>query len=442
MKKLFAFLDRLRSNYWFLPSLMTLGGIGLSLGLVALDQRIGAAALVVPWLYSGGPEGVRTVLSTVAGSMITIGGVSFSITILALSIASTQFGARLLDNFLRDTGTQFVLGTFISTFIYCLLVLRTIRGADSGEFVPHLSVAVGILLAIGSIGVLIYFIHHVSASIHAEKVVASVAEELDRAIERILPNGRARGALNTRLRREEDIPQGFEEELRIVPDPRSGYLQQVDYVALLRLAREQDRILRVEYKPGDFVPPDRGLVSVWPGAPLEEKAGEGVTKAFVLGAHPSWSQDLEYAVNQLVAVAVRALSPGVNDPFLAMSCIDRLGAALVHLAQKSIPSSYRYDEGGKLRLVLRSFTFEGILGAAFDQIRQNAAGNVPVSIRLLETASAVGDFATSRTAREAIRRQADMIRRAGDRLIAEKNDREELRQRYDHVVKILEGDRP
>ena len=439
MKRLLAFLQRLHSTYWFLPSLMALGAVGLSLLLVSLDQRLETPARAAAWLYSGGPEGVRTLLSTVAGSMITIGGVSFSITILALSIASTQFGARLLDNFLRDTGTQVVLGTFVSTFIYCLLVLRRVRGPDSGGGVPHLSVAVGIVLAIGSIGVLIYFIHHVSASIHAEKVVASVAQELDRAIERLLPESRFRGALNTRLRREEDIPPGFEEELQMVPDPRTGYLQQVDYAALLALAAEQDRIIRVEYKPGDFVPPDRGLVAVWPGTALAEKAVEGIGRAFVLGAHPSWSQDLEYAVNQLVAVAVRALSPGINDPFLAMSCIDRLGAALIHIAQKSIPSSYRYDAEGSLRLVIRSFTFEGILDAAFNQIRQSAAGNVAVSIRLLETASAVADFAETPTGREAIRRQADMIRSAGDRLVKEEHDREVLRERYEHVVRILEG---
>ncbi|MBN1834335.1 MAG: DUF2254 domain-containing protein [Spirochaetales bacterium] len=439
MKKLIAFLDRLRSTYWFLPSLMTLGAIGLSLLMVALDQRVGGTPETAAWLYSGGPEGARTLLSTVAGSMITIGGVSFSITIVALSIASSQFGARLLDNFLRDTGTQVVLGTFVSTFIYCVLVLRTIRDSDSAGFVPHLSVAVGIALTIASIGVLVYFVHHASASIHAEKVVASVARELDRAIERLLPDSRYRGNADTRLRREEDIPEGFEEELQIVPDSRSGYLQQVDYAALLSTAVEQDCILRVEYKPGDFVPPDRGLVAVWPRKPLEEKAAEAINKGFVLGAHPSWIQDLEYAVNQLVAVAVRALSPGVNDPFLAMSCIDRLGAALVHIAQKSIPSSYRYDEAGRLRLVLRSFTFEGFLDTAFNQIRQNAAGNVAVSIRLLETASAVAGFVTTRTARQAIRRQADMIRSVGQRLIAEDLDRRELQARYQHVVKILDG---
>ncbi|MBN1838348.1 MAG: DUF2254 domain-containing protein, partial [Spirochaetales bacterium] len=216
-------------------------------------------------------------------------------------------------------------------------------------------------------------------------------------------------------------------------------LQQVDYAALLAIASEEDRILRVEYKPGDFVPPDRGLVAVWPREPLEEKRAEAINKAFVLGVHPSWSQDLEYAVNQLVAVAVRALSPGVNDPFLAMSCIDRLGAALIRTAQKSIPSSYRYDEAGRLRLVLRSFTFEGILDAAFNQIRQHAAGDVAVSIRLLETAGAVAGFATTPTAKLAIRRQADMIRSAGRRVIPEDGDRQELQQRYQHVVKILDG---
>jgi uncharacterized membrane protein len=173
---------------------------------------------------------------------------------------------------------------------------------------------------------------------------------------------------------------------------------------------------------------------------LDAESAEEVNRAFVLGAHPSWTQDLEYAVNQLVAVAVRALSPGVNDPFLAMSCIDRLGAALVHLAQKSVPSSYRYDEQGNLRLVMRSFTFEGILDAAFDQIRQNAAGNVAVSIRLLETLTAVADFAAADSSRRAIQRQAEMVYRAGERLVSEKYDREGIHRSYQNVLKTLDAD--
>ncbi len=139
------------------------------------------------WIYTRGPDGARAVLSTIAGSMITVAGVVFSVTIVALSLASNQFGPRLLRNFMRDRGNQIVLGTFVATYLYCLLVMRTVQGMDGSQFVPHLSVTVAILMAVASLGVLIYFIHHVAVSIQAPELIANVAHELHEAIDRLFP---------------------------------------------------------------------------------------------------------------------------------------------------------------------------------------------------------------------------------------------------------------
>src|SRR5690349_8302143 len=168
---------------------MACGAIALSFITVALDKTVTERWLQAhTWAYTGGAEGASLVLSTVAASMITIAGGVFSMTLVALSLASSQLGPRLLRNFMRDTATQVVLGTFISTFVYCLLVLRTIRRADEVAFVPHLSVTVGLLMAVSSLGVLIYFIHHVAVSIQADEVIARVAADLFEGIERLFPD--------------------------------------------------------------------------------------------------------------------------------------------------------------------------------------------------------------------------------------------------------------
>ena len=189
MTRLRAWWDYLRGTYWAVPSAMAAAAVGLSVAMIQLDEATTATMLERwSWVYTGGPEGARAVLSTIAASMITVAGVTFSITIVALTLASQQFGPRLLKNFLRDLGNQIVLGTFVSTYLYCLLVLRTVRGSDAEEFVPHLAVTVGVVLAILSLGVLIFFIHHVATSIQASRIIANVANDLELAIERMFPD--------------------------------------------------------------------------------------------------------------------------------------------------------------------------------------------------------------------------------------------------------------
>jgi len=434
-----TFIAKLFATYWFLPSMMAVLAATLSVLSVRLDQALEERISGLVWLYAGGPEGARTLLSTVAGSMITVAGVTFSITIVALSFASAQLGPRLLDNFLRDRGNQVVLGTFISTFLYCLLVLLSIRGSDSQIFVPEISVTFGIALALMSIGVLIYFFHHVSTSMHAEEIVATVGMELDRAVDKLLPGRTGIGMFESEPRDEQDIPPKFDEKALGVGDARSGYLQSVDFESLLALAREHDLLMRINYRPGDFIPPEKDIVDLWPPKRLDDKEYQQINQAAIIGIYPSWNQDMTYAVNQLVAIALRALSPSINDPFLAMSCIDRLGAALIRLAQKSIPPSYRYDEGGKLRLITSSFSFEGVLDRSFNQIRQAAVSDVAIMLRLLETLSTIAGVVERAEQKEALLRQGEMIRRAGDRFVAEKLDQKDILQRYRSLKQILEA---
>lgn len=431
-----------RASYWFIPSLMTVGAVLLSVAMVRVDASATGLTEQLGWIYSGGPEGARAVLSVIGGSVMGTAGVTFSITIAALSLASGQFGPRILYNFMRDTGNQVVLGTFIATFIYCLLVLRTVRGGeDVGRYVPHLSVTVGVALGLASLGVLIYFIHHVSVSIQAPNVVAAVSRDLHAHIDRIFPERVGREPGHGRERRvAEEVPAGFDERAAAVCARHNGYLQAVDMERLMELATAHDLLLRVEPRPGAFMLRGGRLVSVWPPERLDGELEGRLRDAFVLGAQRTHTQDVEFSVDQLVEVGVRALSPGINDPFTAMNCLDRLGAALCHLARRDLPSPYRLDDAGRLRVFIRSRTvFAGMVDASFDQLRQYGRESVSVTVRILETIARVLACVDGDEERAALLRQAEMTVRGARGAIPEPQDVEDVERRYREVLRAAEA---
>ena len=439
MTRLKNLLEKLRSTYWLIPTLMVAAAIGLSFTTISLDQNLEISRLL-SWTYTGGPHGARSLLSTVAGSMITVAGVIFSITMVAFSLASSQFGPRLLRNFMRDTGNQVVLGTFVATFIYCLLVLRTIRSGDAQgiTFVPNLSVSIAVLLAIASIGVLIYFIHHVAEMMHLETVIAQVSAELEHAIEASFPEKKGNAPAAGGPKNHEDLPEGLtEEDCQEIRALRSGYLQAVDYDGLMKIAKNEDLIFKVQHRAGNFVSSGSVLAKCWPAKRTGTEVQESALDAFLLGSQRLQTQDIEYHINQLVEVAVRALSTGINDPYTAMSSIDRLGASLAKLAERDTPPTYRYDAEGNLRLITDPVTFVGVIDGAFNLIRQNVRSNVAVYIRLLETLAIIAAVTNKAVEREAIRRHADMIKRSSERSVVEKEDLEDINRRYDTVIRIL-----
>lgn len=439
--QLLRFWEPIRASYWFVPSLMTIGAILLAIGMIELDHAVPDGAMKqLGWAYSGGPEGARAVLATVAGSVMSTAGVTFSITIAALSLASGQFGPRLLNNFMRDTGNQVVLGTFIATFLYCLLVLRTIRGVDGAQFVPSLAVSVGVLLGLASLGVLIFFIDHVARSIQAPHVIAEVAHELHHSIEQMYPTHIGSEAPEIRLRHiDDEIPADFERCAGRVCSADNGYVQGIDETKLIRLATELDLLLRMEHRPGDFVVRHMPLVRVWPPESLTAEVAEQIQDAWVFGISRTQRQDAAYSVAQLVEVAVRALSPGINDPFTAMQCLDQLAAALSHLAQSRFPTIYRFDDEQTLRVIApRIYTFPEMVDIAFDQIRHYGRDSTTVTLRMLDSVATVLHFAEGDTDRAALLRQAEMIRRGARETLPEPQDLQEVELRYGAVQRVLD----
>jgi uncharacterized membrane protein len=432
--QILKYWDRVRSSFWFLPSLMAAAAVGLSFITVALDQSVTKKWLRrLDWVYNGGTEGASAVLQTIAGSMITIAGVVFSLTLVALSLASSQFGSRMLRNFMRDTANQMVLGTFIATFLYCLLVLRTIRREEGNVFVPHLSVTLGVVFALASLWVLIYFIHHVSVSIQADEVIARVGAELDDTMARLFPEQLGKDASEPAdlACRQDDA------NMRMVSSGGDGYLQIVDVETLMSFARETNTVLRLLRRPGHYIVQGMPLIHAFPAEHVHEDMLRLLQGAFVLGNQRTAAQDVEFAILQLVEIAIRALSPGINDPFTAIACVDRLGSVFCRLAQRSFPSPCRYDDANQLRIIATPHTFSDLADAAFNPLRNYARSSVEVTIRLLESIAIIGSVTTRLADRPTLERHAEMIARGAAEAFPEEADRRAVDARYHAVQQAL-----
>jgi uncharacterized membrane protein len=425
--------ETLRSTYWFVPALMTTAAAVVAVATITLDRRHKEAIEDrLGWIFSGGEDGARAVLEVIAATVMSTAGIVFSITIAALSLASQQLGPRLLQNFMRDTGNQVVLGTFIATFLYCLLVLRTIRGEDEGDFVPAVSVTFGVFLALASVAVLIYFIHHVSVSIQAPQVVADVGSALARTVESTFPDDEDRTESPPPV---PELPEGFDERAAVLPAGEDGYVQALAEEELVELAAKGGCLLVVEARPGHFVRKGAPLARLWPPEAMDGKAEKKLRRRFVVGPKRTAEQDVEFAADQLAEVAVRALSPSLNDPFTAVSCLDWLGAALCRAARGREPGPVRTDEAGEPRLVYRSpLSFAGLADRAFDKIRQNGAQKASVAIRMLEViAEVVPCTGGDRDRVLVLLRHARQVHRAAAAAIEDPLDRVDLEERFRRV---------
>jgi uncharacterized membrane protein len=374
-----TFNEAIRTSFWFLPGLMTAAATAAAFATVYLDVAFSNELTEkIGLLYGGGPEGAREVLGAIAGSTITVAGVVFSIMVVMLSLASQQFGPRILRSFVRDRSNQIVLGAFVATFVYCLLTLQSVREGDAG-FVPHISVTLGILMAVLSIGVLIYFVHHAAKSIQSSSVIAAVGRELDQAIERLYPRELGRGDAQS-----ESEPSGDMGGGSVIGSATTGYVQYVDGDELLGVAEGEDLIIAVNASPGSFVGVGDALATVHP----EQRAGDSIcraiSRAFVVAENRTSNQDVEFLFRQLTEIAVRALSPGINDPFTALETLDRLSAALGKMAGREIPSRYRRGRDGKTRLIAEPARFPQVAEMSLGAIRRYGEVHEEVVLRLLK----------------------------------------------------------
>jgi uncharacterized membrane protein len=340
---------------------------------------------------------------------------------------------------MRDRGTQLSLGMFIATFAFCIVVLGVVHGGNAAPFVPAASVTAAVVLALCSLAVLIYFIHHVATSIQAPEVIAVVGSDLDNAIEKLFPLPLSASRKDVNLR---ESPQANDDGGAIVRSTKSGYVQHIDMDALVELATEADLVVSLARRPGDHVITGTVIASIWPQTKLDDELGKRVCEAFGFGRVRTPVQDLQNLINQLVEIAQRALSPGINDPSTAEACIDRLASALGTLAGRQLQSGHLADDSGHTRvLVARRDTFKSLLDAAFDPIRNYSRGSLQVGLKLAGAISELAQLAQGEEQRRALLDQAMMIGRLTQAL-PESRDQHLLDTACKVAIDALSADSP
>lgn len=395
-----------RESFWVIPIVMVLAAGGLALGLLQLDGWLGWKAILIPgleWVQLGGHAAARQLLTALAGAIITVAGVVFSVTTAVLALTTSQFGPRLLRHFVTDRGIQAVLGTFLATFVYTLIVSLAL-GSGEGPL-PRVSVLTAAGLTLASVAVFVYFVHHVATHIQADYVIARAASELAGTIEGVFGG----------LTEDEPAPEPEPEPPgppRRVEATGAGYVRSVDVPRLVELARGRDLLLRVDRAPGAFVGEGDPLLQVHGGDGLGDDELDALRSCFYLGVSRTGAQDVEFALEQLVEIGVRALSPGLNDPFTAVRCIDRLGAALCSIARRAPPVRVHRDDEGRPRVVVHWTALPGAIERALSPLVEYGGGHARVVEALIDAIGRVARVTDRPDAREALARQLDALERA------------------------------
>lgn len=422
---------RLRETFWFLPGMIVLAATVLAIVAIEADARFVSADALTAWprMFAAGSSASRDLLAAVAGSMITVAGTVFSITLVALSLAASQYSSRVLRNFMRDRTNQAVLGVFVGIFAYCLVVLRSIHGNGEDAFVPSVAVLLGLLLGFGGIGVLVFFIHHIAQSIQASQILAAVRIETCGAIERVFPKGL--DAAGRRL----PAPSGLSSHTLARADA-TGYLQIVEYARLRDIACRHGLRLEVHPRVGDYVIVGDILLSAYAAPPpgLHDSLGE----CWTIGPQRTLEQDIGFGIRQLVDVALKALSPGVNDTTTATMCVDALTAVLVHLSARDL-HFHECDRQGESWVQMHHPTFADLLGESFDQIRHAARDNIAVLERLRWSLATLQGRTHARERREALRTQAQRLGECVQRELRDPHDRSRLQHAIDGLLSTLDG---
>jgi uncharacterized membrane protein len=354
---------------------------------------LGTAGAMLSWLEESAPEisawiprilfpsrgdpGVaQVILASIATSIMTVVSIVFAILLMTLTLASTQFSPRILISFVRDRTTQWTLGVFLGTFSYCMAVLPAARALPH-PFVPVATVTGAMLLALVCVAWLILFINHVSQSISVNHIVDRIARETELIVDELMPHPRGPFRVPERT---DAIPA---EGSSVVLSRQSGYIRYINLNHLVWLAREYSISVQLERRVGQFVPAGVPIMRVSKPARVPTEREHHLIAAFDIGPTRTLQQDVEFGIIQIVDIALRAMSPAVNDPSTAISCVDQLSRIMIRWIGRAPPPSHHYAPPHVLRLVVPWITFDGLLDTAFEQIRHYAAADIAVSLRLM-----------------------------------------------------------
>jgi uncharacterized membrane protein len=432
-----ALWDYLKTSFWFVPAMLALAAALLALASLWLDARLAVfPAEAVPWLvYVSTADDARDVLSTLLSSMITMATLVFSITMVVLTLAANQFGPRLVRNFMASPQTQLVLGTFVMTIVFCLLILASIGRRGGTGLLPFSTVTLALVLTVVSVALLVFFLHALARSIMSETVIARVGRELDGVIDELAPLGPDDPDDPDDPARV--LPQDFDDEAAFFGPDKAGYVQAIEFDRLEAVARGADVLVGLSFRAGDYVVEGGQGIGVYPGDRDGDALKKAVRDCILIGVHRTPVQDLEFSIRHLVEIAVRALSPGVNDPYTAVAVLNQLSASLSRIMNRALPPSVFGDEDGKVRIICPRSTYASLMKAGFSQIRQNGADKPLVVIHMLEALARIAERARLPVQLDAIREQLTSVSAAAKDKIADRADREEIDRRSAAAEDVL-----
>ena len=389
-----------------------------------------------PLLFGVGAEGSRGMLTAIAGSMLTVAALAFSLTLTTITQVSSQYSPRVLRNFMADRINQIVMGYFVAVFTYCLIVLGTIRGTDENKFVPGTAVLVGLLLALGGVAALILFIHHIAESLQTGTIVRHIHEETVDAIKSLYPD-KFGDPIDDVEKAKAALKYGSETVgWHPVLSTRTGYLQRINTDGLLKWAIRHKVVLRIDRDMGGFVGEESVIFSVRSGMerpdPDEADWPDDLIKYVSIGRNRSISQDVSFGIQQLVDIALKALSPGINDTTTAIMAVDYLGATISQLAHRKFPAPLRSD-GKHLRVIVLSADFKSYIRLAFDLVRINAKGNHAVLRRIIRALALISDCEIDDERKIIIREQALLVVARAEETLSTDYEKKEVRSLYDTI---------
>lgn len=429
-----------QGSLWFIPCLIVLGLIVLAFVMVWLDSMIGYEnERGIQFFFSAGPEGTRDMLTTIASSMLTVASVAFSFTIVVFSFASSQYASRTLHSFMDDNTNQAVLGTLLGSFVYCLLILRTVRLESGNEFVPLLSASVALLLAIIDLVLFILFIHHVAEAIQAYHIIHRVGKATSKSIEDFFPK---QLGSSTGISEEDAEAMVTGIATRSVLSDGDGYLQAIDTDYMLALATRHDLLIIQCKGVGKFVIKDELVALIGPTGRITDEICKEIRACFLLGRHRSIYQDPQYGILLLADIAIKALSPAINDPNTATMSLNEISRVLRQIARKELPRHLLLDKEGKPRIVADVPTFERLVAQGFDQIRRYGMADAIIPAKLLDVITEIAEVVDLESEKIILREHGIAVVSDATGAIHNERDRAQINAKImsaSHALGIPEG---
>jgi uncharacterized membrane protein len=410
-------------NLWIVPLKMSLAAVVLFAITITPDMLAAYHVIHLPdWFTMGGIDDARAILSAMLGCVSTVLALIFSVALLVLSMVANLFGPRLLYRFVQDWVTQACIGLFMGAFIYVFLVFLVTHKDEHTSFIPQVSLITSWFLVLSAFGFLVFYSHRVAVLIQNPDAIGRIVDDLRRAVELSAPHSGSERHLQQLNASETHLNTS---ESAVMLSPTSGYLQEIHHQTLVSAAAKAGALISVPFRPGQFVLQGETLASISPASTMASLAPL-VSRGIMMGRHRVLSQDLEFGVAQIVEIAIRALSPAINDTFTGIASVDLLGEALTILAEAPQSSGRWFDMDGMLRLQVRPLLLPRLVKQAFDQIRQASADNPAVLIRLLSTIGRLAPKLQGEGGRAALAEQAAAVWETANTRPLVKMDREDI----------------